>query len=716
MISSDYLEELQSALAARAESVCRLLLPGGKRVAKAWKCGGVDGGPGNSMGVELEGEKAGVWHDRATGETGRLLKLFELTQGLKFKEAVERAADFCRMAKPEEEEVKVDPSNFDFSWPSPASVEEGGIPAYKAPAPTAMIIDWQRCVNEFTPEKAAELCEWRGYSVEMVTWMKQQELIGCFQGNFAFPVHNSKGQVVAVHHRSGDGWFYYPKGAETAPLIIGSPTHAIHTLAFESQWDAFAILDKLSAFDPDNSGIYAAYITRSATSNTDLSKHAITNLIACPQNDPKEKVGKDGVTRSTLNKEGRTPSEEWLHRISTSRNKITQFSVFETPGSYKDTNDWVRGEQPEHIEVFRKVVEQSKNPILKNSRSVRQLLDHKVKNDPNSLIGYERRFLSKGGSWVITGPSGVGKSTLITSLCINASAGVSWHGLTFRHALKTLVVQAENDDGDLAEMLMGGLRTVRANFSDEQFLTMGTNLIFEQVTDKIGERFTRWLEEIIRESAAELVIIDPLLSFVGDDISQQKVASHFLRDLLQPVLKRTGAICVLVHHTGKPPKEKIKDADLTYSGLGSSEIVNWPRATSLLAATGTEGVYRFTNCKRGNRAQMIDEFSGCPSKAIYLKHGEQKDGLQWVQTRYEESEEEAPKGRGASKRSDRAAPETFLSMLGPCVTYKDLYDTLSRAGNLSGYATKGLIADMIMGRLLLKGDDGLYRKPEPTLL
>lgn len=717
MIPPDYLEDLQTALAARAEDVCRMLLPGGKRVARVWQCGGVDGGPGKSMGVELDGDKVGVWHDRSTGEAGRLLKLFELTRGLKLTEAVEQAADFCRMGKPEESDGKVDPSDFHFSAPPAPKADDDGLPAYRAPAPVATVIDWARCVGEFTAEKAAELCEWRGYSVEIVRWMKENELIGCFQGHFAFPVHNAKGQVVAIHHKGGDGWFYYPKGAETAPLVVGSPTHALHTLAFESQWDAFAVFDKLGAHEPDNAGIYAAYITRSATSNTDISKHAITNLIAVNQNDPREKTGKDGVTRPNINKEGRTPSEEWLHRISSSRNKITQFAVFEPPASYKDANDWIRGEQPDHIEVFKKVIEDSKNPILKTAKSVRELLNHQVSDDPNALIGYEKRFLSKGGSWMIIGPSGVGKSTLITSLCINAAAGVNWHGLTFRHPLKTLVIQAENDDGDLAEMLNGGCAAVRKEFTKSQFKTMGGNLLFEQVTDKIGEKFTRWLEEIIRESGAELVVIDPLLSFVGDDISQQKVASQFFRNFLQPVLKRTGAICVLVHHTGKPPKEKTKDADLSYSGLGSSEIVNWPRAVSVLVATQQEGTYLFKNCKRGNRARMIDQFTGFASKDIYLKHGSESEGLQWLQTKYEEPEEEQKqqwKGKGGS-RPPGMKPEAFLALVGGCCTYKDLYDTITKAGNLSGHAAKGVISDLLMARSLIKGDDGFYRKPEPTL-
>lgn len=719
MISPEYIQEVRDALSVRAEAVCGMLLHGGKKVGRTWQCGGVDGGPGKSMGIELSGDKVGVWHDRATGEAGDLLELFKIVRSLSFKEAVTEAAEFCKMHKPIEIDGRVDPSKFDFIFPT----DSDAAPTYKVSAPTTTVIDWKKCVAEFTPEKASELCRWRGYSVECVQWMREQELIGCYQGAFAFPVHDAKGRVVAIHYKGGDGWFYYPKGAESAALVIGSPTHATYTLAFESQWDAFAVLDKLHAHEPENTGIFAAYITRSATSNTDISKLAITHLIAVNQNDPREKTGKDGVTRPNVNKEGRTPSEEWLQRIQTSRNKITQFAVFESPDPHKDANDWIRSEQPDNYEVFHRVIELSKNPILKNSKSVSELLNHNVEDDPNALIGHQRRFLSKGGSWMIIGPSGIGKSTLITSLCINAAAGVSWHGLSFRAPLKTLVIQAENDAGDLAEMLKGACASVRKEFSNDQFKEMAQNLMFQQVTDKIGEKFTRWLEEIIRETGAQIVVIDPLLSFVGDDISQQKVASQFFRNFLQPVLERTGCICVLVHHTGKPSRDKDSqkgwtDSDFSYIGLGSSEIVNWPRAVSVLIHTKQEKTYLFKNCKRGGRAGMIDQFSGGISQDIYLRHGDSREGSQWLQTKYEEPEEEEKpyKGKGGGSRPPVMKPESVLPLISACSTYKDIYDTVTKALNLSGHAAKGIIADLLMGRFLIKGEDGFYRKPEPTLL
>src|SRR5690348_12154882 len=71
--------DLARMLAERAEDVCRYLLPNGRRVGHEWKAGGVDGHAGDSLGVRLTGEKAGVWQDfgGAEDERGDLIGLWK---------------------------------------------------------------------------------------------------------------------------------------------------------------------------------------------------------------------------------------------------------------------------------------------------------------------------------------------------------------------------------------------------------------------------------------------------------------------------------------------------------------------------------------------------------------------------------------------------------------------------------------------------------------
>ena len=74
--------DIAARLAARAEDLCRHLLPEGRREGSEWRCGSVQGEAGKSLGVCLNGAKAGVWADFATGPGGDLLDLIEAVLNL----------------------------------------------------------------------------------------------------------------------------------------------------------------------------------------------------------------------------------------------------------------------------------------------------------------------------------------------------------------------------------------------------------------------------------------------------------------------------------------------------------------------------------------------------------------------------------------------------------------------------------------------------------
>ena len=67
--------DLSAMLASSAARLAPELLPTGRRDGPHWRCGGVDGTPGQSLAIHLHGDKAGVWHDFSTGEAGDALDL-----------------------------------------------------------------------------------------------------------------------------------------------------------------------------------------------------------------------------------------------------------------------------------------------------------------------------------------------------------------------------------------------------------------------------------------------------------------------------------------------------------------------------------------------------------------------------------------------------------------------------------------------------------------
>jgi len=86
MVNSDLLRAFERD---RAEELCRRFFPNGKKVSNEWKLADVSGTPGNSLGVQLVGPKAGLWQDRATGDGGSLVNLISANRKLTFVQAVE---------------------------------------------------------------------------------------------------------------------------------------------------------------------------------------------------------------------------------------------------------------------------------------------------------------------------------------------------------------------------------------------------------------------------------------------------------------------------------------------------------------------------------------------------------------------------------------------------------------------------------------------------
>jgi hypothetical protein len=165
--------------------------------------------------------------------------------------------------------------------------------------------DWNPCVAAFTGADTQRFAEWRGISVEFFKWLHTQGMLGLHKKRPAFPVHRD-GRVIACHWRvNDDKWNYYPKGVKVAPLIFGGVRHAGIVLVFESQWDGFAIMDKLGWHTGSGLADTSVIITRGADNGKLIaglpSKDAI--VYAFKQND-------------TLKEEQKNPAgDKWLTDI-----------------------------------------------------------------------------------------------------------------------------------------------------------------------------------------------------------------------------------------------------------------------------------------------------------------------------------------------------------------------------------------------------------------
>lgn len=93
--------EISQKLADQAQSVCGVLLPGGKIHGNEWCCGNLDGGPGDSLKVCLTGRYAGQWRDWASNDDkGDLIDLWRMVKGLTPADAVKAAKGFLGIVDP----------------------------------------------------------------------------------------------------------------------------------------------------------------------------------------------------------------------------------------------------------------------------------------------------------------------------------------------------------------------------------------------------------------------------------------------------------------------------------------------------------------------------------------------------------------------------------------------------------------------------------------
>jgi RecA-family ATPase len=263
------------------------------------------------------------------------------------------------------------------------------------------------------------------------------------------------------------------------------------------------------------------------------------------------------------------------------------------------------------------------------------LLNFKETEDPTQLLG--KRWICRGGSALWVGSSGLGKSVLCMQAAITWAIAESFFGINpHGNGLKSLIIQAENDEGDVAESIQGVFKAM--NLTEKQKALVMANVTIVRDCTSTGEKFVDRVRRLVEKHKPDLVWIDPLLAFIGGDLSSQETASAFLRNMLNPLSLSAGFAWMLIHHTPKPVREGngYQGADKAYSGFGSSELTNWARSVLTLAPCGEDAdgkrIYRLEVTKRGKRSNL-NSTGIIAQNAVqpYVNLGHSDLGLAWIQ-------------------------------------------------------------------------------------
>lgn len=196
-------------------------------------------------------------------------------------------------------------------------------------------------------------------------------------------------------------------------------------------------------------------------------------------------------------------------------------------------------------------------------------------------------LLGRKEALLLCATSGLGKS-LITNQ-IGITCGQDGERKLFgvfpvQNKLKTFFVQAENGDQAVIRRLkkMSEDHPERLKAVREQFVTASQNNS-GCVTGDIGDAtFLKYLNEVIIKEKVDLVVIDPLISFInGSENDNCKMRE--LLDKLFKAITDANASLILVHHVAKSGNQ------YTQGGRGAQAISDWaPNIVKLCHVKGSK--------------------------------------------------------------------------------------------------------------------------------
>lgn len=316
-------------------------------------------------------------------------------------------------------------------------------------------------------------------------------------------------------------------------------------------------------------------------------------------------------------------------------------------------------------------------PSAIQPKPLAELVRHASGEDPNELL--RSHYLSRGGSLLLVAQTGVGKSSFVMQAAMTWALCRPFFGITPARSLRTLIFQAENDDGDIADMRDGVLRSM--GLTDEQKAIVLRNIDTYFDNSHTSNKFGDVLRGLLVGKSYDLLIVDPASAYHGADSSQQRDVTLFLRNIINPILTEYGCGLILVHHTTKPPKyEKTnwQGGDWAYLGAGSAEWCNWARGVINIEAVGD--VYRLRLPKRGRQVGWKTENDGAAIFTRYIAHAREPDQIYWREADPEEIPDPAQEHQGPGRPvTAKPALEAYMPLALEIVKAKPVQVSVFRA-------------------------------------
>jgi AAA domain/Toprim-like len=522
------------------EVTAAFLLPGGKKDGAEWR--GMrksQGGPGDSISIHIaKDDKIGMCSFFASGEPGTrdIVATWMRLRGIADKDWKRFFDDMAAFA------------GTDFGY---------GTNGQKSPK-AKPFADWDKCVAAVTDHLVKELSDWRGLSIDYVTWLRDEKLIGRFRNCWAFPVI-TEGKLTSIHYRIEPKavgykveWAFEPTGFSNALFVVGDLVRAKYVHVFESQWDLLAVDDVLKM--PEESG-WALVSTRGVDHAKLLSQlpETIKGIKLWPQADE--------------------AGQKWLAKaIGFANGRVVK--VAKIPAGFKDANDWIKaGAAKAEVEAVNRdaAVVESPPPKPEQDTGLQQAQDEKAAAEEERLQAFLKAtvkgsellaiqipprqliikdWLREGDLGFIFAYRGTGKTWLSVALMSALAEGLVCGPWNVHEGKQWPVLYV---DGEMpADDIRGRIKAINGGEVPDNFHLFNHEILYNQselVINLASATDQRLITKVCAEKRIKVLVLDNLgCLFTGVGENDADEWEKVLPWLLE--LRRAKVTVIIIHHTG----------------------------------------------------------------------------------------------------------------------------------------------------------------------
>ncbi len=521
-------QAIKSRLMDYLPAALKDLLPAGKQRGNQFIVGDLEGNPGKSLVIEMQGERAGMWIDFATGEGGDIVQLWARVARLdaqrNFPQVMESIAQWLGdLNTATNDSTDVSKQLTIQAQPKPP-VDNLGPATAKWDYRT---VDGQllACVYRYDTPQGKEFRPWDVQSRSM-------------RAPDPRPLYNqphitTTNQVILVEgEKCADALI-------SQSLVATTAMGGAHAPVDKTDWTP--LKGKQVLIWPDNDKAGRQYAEKVAEAITKAGAESI-EIISVPAGKPEKWDAFDAVQEGM-------DVHTFIHDAERS---VVSAQVLKENDSTKNTN-----KNPTPIPLF------SLGELLADTSPM-----------PEDLIA--PRVLTPSGMIVFGGAPKVGKSDFLLSWLTHMAAGESFLDLTPSRPLRVFYLQAEVQYHYLRERVqsMGLPQEVRQKTADNLLVTPQLRLV---LNDQGVEQAIETLQRAAAQGGVDVLVIDPIRNVFdggpeGNSENDNNAMLYFLRERIERLRDAVNpeAGIILVHHTKKIGKKQVEeDPFLALSGAGS---------------------------------------------------------------------------------------------------------------------------------------------------